>query len=791
MRQAGCIPDHDRKAVSEALEAALYCAAFQRMEESEMKRLLSDINRTGKRMEASEALRRRLNRHRGWAGFKRNLPRIAQAAAVFIAVLSIGTGIALAASPEARQWAAGVLQSRVTDPDGFFGEVRSSMTGGAAVDGRLMVVEDNVGISVYGGTDAEPVTYAWRDAGNRRIDALAADGEEIWVLYHDYLGEPVDAFDLSRMLNRYGLGRVALNEDSTFAVTELASVPATAILDPEGRRLNSYGVPGMVLSEGKPLFLAEYALESEAEGFSFKPANVRMFRWDTSDGALSEISLSGIPLDWSPELFGDAYLAAYDDGASQARVYRIDGGSLAEVCRVPYSGAERPGGFALREADMTLLYVLDGSAWMAPDMDPTQAVRVAVCGEVRGRGLLPDKDIYAVVEGDEVRLFDLTAPLGEVDALVVDGDSWNDAVNQRFIAEHPGIAVVSDPGDVMGEAYADLMLSGKTSGDVVTLDDQSFRKVRDAGLIAPLTDPELVAEWEKLPGGLRDFLSVDGRAAAIPVDFYAYPDVMFLKENWEAVRGDFADYPETWLEYARWLRAFSHSEAAGRYVIDFDGYERVDLDTPEQFEMLTLWDMAEAFERCWRALGEAVDFNRPEFTECVAVLAEVDWQAMRYGDGDEGGADLRALFFPGVYDPLFSEDDWSAGCRTLKIRPDAPKLTRASGCFAFVPAASTRRATAQDYLRTLVAVNRTGNEGSLPAVAGYDFATDPEALAKGAGMGFTADSIRRYREQVGDAVIPLMHDNETVVKVRDIAVGYVEGRIDGKTLAGALNGVYR
>jgi len=790
VRQETHIPNHDRMAISEALEAALYCAAFQRMEESEMKQLLTDINRTGKHMEASADLRRRLSRHRGWAGFKRNLPRIAQAAAVFIAVLSIGTGIALAASPRARQWAAGVLQSRVIDPDGFFGEVRSSMTDGAAVDGRLLVVEDNASISVYAGTDAEPVTYAWRGAGNRLIDALAADGEEIWALYHDYTGEPVDAFDLSRMVNRYGLGRVTLNEDNTFAVTELAGVPATAILDPEGRRLNSYGIPGMALAEGKLLFLAEYALESEAEGFSFKPANVRLFRWDPAGGAPSAISLAGVPLDWSPELFGGAYLAAYDDGAAQTRVYRIDGDSLAEVCRVPYSGVERPGGFALRQADMTLLYVLDGSAWMAPDMDPTQAVRVAVCGEVRGRGLLPDKDTYAVVEGDEVRLFDLTAPLGEVDALVVDGDSWNDVVTRRFIDEHPGTAVVRDPGGAIGEAYADRMLSGKTSGDVVTLEYHDFRRVRDAGLVAPLTDAALVAEWEKLPDGLRDFLSVDGRAAAIPVDFYAYPDVMFLQANWEAVRGDLADYPETWLDYARWLRDFSHSEAAGRYVIDFDGYERVDLDVPGQFEMFTLWDMAEAFERCWRALGEDVDFNRPEFTECVATLAAVDWKALRYGDGDEGGEDLRALFFPGVYDPLFSENDWSAGCRTLKIRPDAPKLTRASGTFAFVPAASTSRATAQEYLKTLAALNRTGDEGSLPAAACYDFATDPETLANAAGLGFTADSIRRYREQVGDAVVPLMHDNETVRKVRDIAVEYVAGKIDAGMLCGALNGVY-
>ena len=118
-------------------------------------------------------LRRRLNRRRGLAALKRGLPRVAQAAAAVIAVISIGTGIALATSPQARQWAAGVLQSRVVDPDGWFGEVRSSMTDGAAVDGKLLVVEDNVNISVYEGTDAEPVTYEWRDAGNRRIEGKA------------------------------------------------------------------------------------------------------------------------------------------------------------------------------------------------------------------------------------------------------------------------------------------------------------------------------------------------------------------------------------------------------------------------------------------------------------------------------------------------------------------------------------------------------------------------------------------------------------------------------------------
>jgi hypothetical protein len=141
VKQAGHIPNHDREAVSEALEAALLCAAFERMEESEMKRLISDIRREGKCAEAPTATRRRMNLRRRLWTLRRALPRVAQAAAVFVAVLSIGTGIALATSPQARQWAAGVLQSRVVDPDGFFGEVRSSMTDGAAADGKLLVVD--------------------------------------------------------------------------------------------------------------------------------------------------------------------------------------------------------------------------------------------------------------------------------------------------------------------------------------------------------------------------------------------------------------------------------------------------------------------------------------------------------------------------------------------------------------------------------------------------------------------------------------------------------------------------
>lgn len=791
MTRGATIPDHDREAVSEALEAALYCAAFQRLEEREMKRMISELRQSGEYPEAAERVRRRLNRRRGRATLRRALPRLAQAAAVVIAVVSIGTGIALAASPAARQWAAGALVSRVTDPDGFFGEIHSRLTDGVALGGQLAVAEDGNAISVYGGTDAEPVTYTWEDAGNRAVEALASDGEGLWALYFGYEGDRQFSFDQDRAPNSCGVGRVLFGEDGSFAVKESAEWPVTAVLDPEGRPLESWGVEGCALQGGGLYFAARYNVRDAAAGFSFAPQHVRLLRWDVESGELAEIDLSGIAFDWDAELFGGergVFLAAAVDGAAAVRVYRVEGEALALTCEIPYSGAERPHSFALRASDDALLYVLDGGVWMAPGMEPSKAVRAAVCGEVSGRGLLLDEATYAVVGGESVKVFDLSAPVGEVDALVVEGDSVNPAVNEAFLAAHPGVAVTGDSGYTLEElgSYADLLLAGKASGDVVTLDQESFDVVRDAGLIAPLTDPALVAEWETLPEGLRETLSFDGLPVALPADVFTYPDVMFMTQNWDAVRGSFGDYPATWAEYIRWLAEFSHSGAAGEYFIEFDAFERVSLGIPDQFKMYTLWTMAEAYARCWKALGEDIDFYRPEFADCVAALEDVDWSALRYGARDVDGQDRRAVCFYGDYDPYFSEEDWEAGLRTLKIRDDAPVISRASGCFAFIPAASTSKATAVEYLKTLVGWNREPGDGQLPNAVQYDFATDPEALAGLTNGACTADSIRNYRQRVGDMALRAEPDRETILATRDAVVRYVAGEDDREMLVEML-----
>lgn len=779
-RQDAFIPEHDRASVSEALEAALYCAAFQRMEEMEMKRMVTDIRKNTEHPMASPGIRRKVNRRRRWLAFRRTVPKTAQIAAAFIAVLSISASIALAASPAARRWAAGALYSRVTDSDSFFGEVHSYLTDGAVMDGKLIAVEDNESISVYEGTDVEPTVYKWRDAGERSINAVAAGSDGIYVIYADGHGNSSSSFNLDYVPLAYGLGCVTLDDDGTFDVAALAEVPVAAILDPEGRKLNSYGIQDTVLTGGKLYFTAEYAVESELEGFGFAPANVRLFSWDLADGVLSEFDLAGVPTDWSPELFGGgdaAYLAAYDDHAALARVYRAEDSALKPLCEISYSGAMRPNSFALREADDALLYVLDGSAWMAQNMNSDTATRIAVCGELSGQGLMLDDATYAVLHGDSVHVFDLTTSPGEVNELVVDGDGWNDYANQTFIAEHPDVAIVSDPGKNLEDIgrYSDRMLSGSAAGDVVALEQDGFERVRDAGLIAPLTDPELRAEWEKLPEGLRGYLSVDGQPAAIPLDVYAYPDVAFPAENWNDIRGSFEDAPDTWLEYFRWLGEYSHSAAARDYVIEFDALDGSDQSMAEAFEVYTLLSMADAYARCWKALGESVDFSKPEFTACLEALEGVDWDALRYHGGDTviDGKEHRAMLFYPDYNP--HESAAVIRC-TLRIRPDTPKLSRASGTFVFVPVASTSRATAQEYLKTLARVNHTAYDGSPEAVY-FDFATDPEDFASAWGGAYMVDAIRRFREQVGDFTFCVNLTLESVVAIQEATNRYVVGQM--------------
>ena len=111
------IPDHSRAAISEGCDAALLRAAFLQLEEEEIMKARSIMNCKNhdapERLAFARSLRRRARRRAVCQSVARALPRTLQAAACLIAVLSVGMGVALATSPAARSWAAGVLHARI------------------------------------------------------------------------------------------------------------------------------------------------------------------------------------------------------------------------------------------------------------------------------------------------------------------------------------------------------------------------------------------------------------------------------------------------------------------------------------------------------------------------------------------------------------------------------------------------------------------------------------------------------------------------------------------------------
>lgn len=322
MKQNSFIPDHSLEALEEAYQAALLNLAFQQIEQEElamMRKRIHDTSRTPQKLQFEKKLGNKLRKERTKAFMLYKLPRVAQVAACLIAVLSIGAGVALAASQEVRSWAAGVLTGTVIDESGFgFGNepLTQSITDGINLDEQLLLVENGEALILYESMEAEPVRYEWKDKGTRRLSNLVTYGDTIYVLFedgykHEAAPEEEGAFTrvwLGESFDRVGLGRVQFDADGTFTVEALAYF--------DGKELFGPGVKGCAVStaaagNGKLYFIAVYDDPVE-DGFNFSNRRARLLAYDLTSFELTELLLPIENKD-SPEceLFsdGDVFLA--------------------------------------------------------------------------------------------------------------------------------------------------------------------------------------------------------------------------------------------------------------------------------------------------------------------------------------------------------------------------------------------------------------------------------------------------------------------------------------------------
>ena len=787
IKQERFIPNHSLEALEEAYQAALLNLAFQQIEQEEMAmihRRIHDMALEPQNARFERRLGRRLRRERARAMLRSSLPRAAQIAACLIAVLSITVSVALATSQQVRSWAAGVLSGSVLDTSGFsFGEpLTARITGGVNYDGHLLLVEENETLVLREDTAAEPVRYEWKDRGTRSLAQLAVYNGRLYALYKTgyvdqaaqersgaagkYEGSPLlgDSFD------GLGLGRVQLKGNGTFTVDELASF--------DGDKLFADGVydccvQSAAAGNGKLYFITGYSLP-ETDGFSFSNGRVRFFACDLTGFELTELTLP-IENSESPdcELFsdGEVFLATSTQELP-VQIWHIgaDGGSK---CLAMFGEGSRPNSFAYCADTNTLYFQRDAAIYAATHFNVEGAVRVALSGGSEGDGLLIGENSYAIV-GNDVEVFNFDDQLGAVTELTV-GGGINASVDAELRAANPSLTLIEDPCDKYGADYVQALISGEATADIVEVLSADEGALHSASWGRPIMDGTIRAEIDRMPEGVRRYVSKADTYIAFPCStFSTCSDVSISPACW--AQSGLGRTPETWLDLVRALGKLSHSATADKYAIC------TDLASIEQ--SLTA-QLTEGFARSWAAQGKGMDFGGTDFRKAMETLAQIDFSALRYV-GNDDAENILIYWQSGdsLYDPSHAPDDRRGV--TLKIRSEDVKVSKGSCYLERINpnADADAKLAAYSYMRSKLASDEYAYERLR-----WDFATPAMELAAWSKGAATPKQLEAYREAVGDVWLGEL--SEQAKKRRDDALAaYARGSIGFDALADQLNEIY-
>lgn len=784
------IPDHSPAALAEAYETALFSLAFQQMEEEELqmmqKKIVTHAKSTDHQVRFARRLSRKLRRERNRVLIMHALPRIAQVAACLIAIVSIGAGVALAASPAARSWAAGVLVGTETGEKSIFGDepLRSSIDDGIAVDGQLILLEDESALLVRDSTDAEPVRYQWDGQGSRSLTNLVVENGTIYALYEIRTPEgdaaraafvpPEGEFyvDTTPRFERLGLGRVRLRADGSFAVEELADFDAAELFDRQGRPVSSHGVSGIAAGNGKLYFTTH--CEVPTKGMFIGDLTERLFACNLTDYELTELDF---PIGDSEEyrLFGsgEVFVALISSEMNPAHIHRIEAdGSFTLMAEFAEKG--RPNSFAYSAETDTLYYQLDSSVYAAPHFDIANARRVALSGGIGGRGLLIGDNSYVIVQfNGAAEVFDFDAGTGDVIELVTNlGTFMEDSLR----AACPNLELAADPAEREDGDYAEKILTGESKADLIYLEEDEYMPLRDAGYGKAIADAAVCAAIDSMPEGLRKFVARGDEYIALPWNIYTAADVEINETHWREM--GFGKLPETWLELLNFMAELSHSANPSDYYISISQYDGTPLQQITE-------RMVQGFARSWAARGMAPDFGGEDFAQALAALQEIDFNALHFENGmggDSGSYEQFLLNFGYAahnfrYHTDYSPDESS---RSLTIRPGDPIYSDTYTHLLLISPETEQEDAALAYMRWRISDVENGKRWR------YDFSTPAEELAD---RPESVESIQNYRAQVGDMFVPPWGYEERQ-EMYAAFTAYAGDEIDFAALAARLNEIY-
>ena len=791
MKQNTFIPDHSPRALDEAYQAALLSLAFQQIEQEELNMIHKQIQAAPhepQTLQFEKKLGRRLRGERTRSALTHSLPRLMRLVACIVTVLAIGTGMALALSQEARSWAAGVLTGTGMEGSGFFTvpAEASKVTDGVSYGERLLLLNANGTLELRESTDAEPVRYAWKDQGARKLVKLETLDGTLYALYED--GYTSDDF-FANKAGRTGayhddqgcfdalcLGQITLLPDGTFTVEQLARLDGGALFGPDARTCYA----NRIAAGNGRLYFTVTSVTCQDECFSF--GDDSLFCIDLSNYALTELPApTGSTVDPRYRLFADgtAFVAVEDP----ARIYRIepDGGY---TLMAEFEPTQRPNSYAYSAETDTLYYQLESAVYAAPHFDIANACRAALSGGAGGRGLLIGKNSYVIVGTFDGKgeVFDLDEKPANVTELVVSGMGafMSDAVR----AQNPSLTLVEDPvrnalfnedeGGEYAARYCEKLLSGEAKADLVRSFYDEDAILQRAGWGKPITDKALCAEIDLMPDGMRDYVTKDGAYIGMPNDtFSILSDITISTKNWAAL--GLGEYPTTWMELLEKLAALSHSADAGKYGIS----------TPYLgIEQTLAAQLANGYARSWAAQGMEMDFGGTEFKAALDMLKRIDFAALRHdAEGSWSEASQPLLSLGGSEcSPIFEFS--FAERRTLKVHPEDSLISEA-GCY-IVRINPNTHAEQQAYALLRA---QTSNDQYIYNRLTYDFATPAAELAGLSGGRATAEQIERFRRNVGDVWFSGL-DARAAEKRDEALADYAQGEMDFDALAAQLGEIY-
>ena len=754
------IPDHSPAAISEGIDAALIRAAFAKLEAKEMRQYREEIKTTARpqpdHSDTMRSLRRKMRARRTQKFLTHHLPRAAQLAACLIGILAIGTGVAFAASPAARQWAAGVLvgsERKIDENDAFAGwldDGPSGFMGGTIVDGAAYLADvNNQTIRRIDDSNTEPTLYQPEAESDGYIYSVTQSGGEVYAIYSD-----TDGFSLSDRACFTRVCRVEFGEN-TYHAEALAQIDARVV--------------SKAACLGGKLYIVLSDDGSTEKNF--------VAVCDLTNGSVERLPC---PLIDNDEMFNVAHLFSgpenriyvvrqnQTDDFDGSIVFRLeDDGSWTQVAELPAEGYNYAFGFAYRPADDSVIYIQNNAIYRAPGGDYASAERVGITSEESGTGLIVGENGYMLVNGAHAQVFDLNTDISGAIELTVGGNAVAQPKHiEAMMTAHENLTV----RDVTN---FETLPEFREGVDIWMLDDEALRTFIAADYGAEITNETVLDTITGMFPGTQAMLKSNGRTIAVPEHQYYNLDVSYNVQLWEDLGVSKEDLPDSWPELLALLGDLSRSGSAAKHLII---PPIADEDAKTFFIRWLYLAIVDSYARTWNAQGWEIDFSDARFQTLMELYAQIDFDAFRYET-----TDAKSIYGPALIDvqptasfPYYSEEDTRIEC-ALCVTDDLPSYSRAYGSYAVIDPNTAHPELAQEYLQTVVDSYDEWMRGYLlcePAEPEYQ---DPEA----------------YRASVGDTARYSIYNLDTHIREELCAAGtdYLKGEIDFSEYAALMNDI--